>query len=173
MVKFGYLSNYSPDLPRCRSRGIFLGISFMKKLLVHIVALFLLLCPQLALAANAFLADSKIKITSIIVANNTTAVVISTTQSTVYSVDAFNNAGAIAYVKLYNASTGTCGTGTPQARYMIPFGASSSGGGFNVSNINGDAYANGIVMCITTGIADTDIVAPSSNAYIVNIHYKN
>lgn len=132
----------------------------------------LLLLPFSANAQNTFLADAKISVKSYISVNNTTAVVIKATGGTVYSVDAFNNGGTIAYVKLYNAATATCGSGTPQARYMIPFGATSSGGGFNVSNINGDAYANGIVMCITTGIADNDTSAPAASTYIVNVHLK-
>lgn len=141
----------------------------MKKILL---VLGLLLVSTVANAQNTFLADAKIQVRSTIAANNTTAIVLSATAGTVYSVDAFNNGGTIAYVKLYNAATATCGTGTPQARYMIPFGASSSGGGFNVSNINGDAYANGIVMCITTGILDSDTTAPAASTYIVNVHFK-
>lgn len=141
----------------------------MKK--IFLVLGFMLL-STVAYAQSTFLADAKIQVRSTIAANNTTAIVLSATAGTVYSVDAFNNGGIIAYVKLYNAATATCGTGTPQARYMIPFGASSSGGGFNVSNINGDAYANGIVMCITTGIADADTTAPAASTYIVNVHFK-
>lgn len=135
----------------------------------------MLLISTVAHAQNTFLADAKIQIRSVIAAANTTAIVVSPTAGTVYSVDAFNNGGVIAYVKLYNVAnptTFTCGTGTPQARYMIPFGATSSGGGFNVSNINGDAYATSIVMCITTGIADADTSAPGASTYIVNIHFK-
>lgn len=143
----------------------------MKKILLLVLGLFLL-CPQLAHAQNTFLADAKIKVTSTIAANNTTAIVIKNTGGTVYSVDAFNNGGTIAYVKLYNSASATCGSGTPQARYAIPFGATSSGGGFNVSNINGDAYGVGITMCITTGIADNDTGAPAASTYIVNVHYK-
>jgi hypothetical protein len=140
----------------------------MKKILILLA---LLAFPNLALAQN-FAADSKIKVTSTIAANNTTAIIIKNTGGNVYSVDAFNNGTTVAYVKLYNATTATCGSGTPQARYMIPFGASSSGGGFNVSNINGDAYGVGIVMCITTGIADSDTSAPAASTYIVNVHYR-
>lgn len=125
-----------------------------------------------AQAQNTFLADAKIQVKSYIAANDTTAIVIKSTSGTVYSVDAFNNGTTIAYVKLYNAATATCGSGTPFARYMIPYGASSSGGGFNVSNINGDAYGVGIVMCITAGIADTDTTAPAASTYIVNLHIK-
>ena len=132
----------------------------------------LLLLPTFASAQNTFLADAKIQVKSYISVNNTTAVVIKATGGTVYSVDAFNNGASLAYVKLYNASTATCGTGTPQARYLIPYGASSAGGGFNVSNINGDAYGAGIVMCITTGVADSDTSAPAANQFIVNVHIK-
>lgn len=141
----------------------------MKKILL---ALGLLLISTVAQAQNTFLADAKIQVKSNISVNNTTAVILKSTGGTVYSVDAFNNGASIAYVKLYNASSATCGSGTPQARYMIPYGTSSSGGGFNVSNINGDAYANGIVMCITTGIADNDTTAPAANQFIVNVHLK-
>ncbi len=143
----------------------------MKKFIIALVGLFLV-CPQLASAQQAFYADAKVKVVSTLVPNNTTAIVLKPTAGVVYSVDAFNNAGTIAYVKLYNAASATCGTGTPMARYLIPFGATSSGGGFNVSNINGDAYANGIVMCVTTGITDGDTTAPAASTYIVNVHFK-
>lgn len=119
-----------------------------------------------------FQADSQITVSSYIAQNNTTAIVVKPTYGTVYSVDAFNNSTTLAYVKLYNAATATCGSGTPVARYMIPFGTSSSGGGFNLSNINGDVYPFGITMCITTGIADNDTGAPTASTYIVNIHLK-
>src|ERR1700740_3400999 len=109
-----------------------------KKLLL---ALFVLLMPTLASAQGTFTADSKILVKSTIAAANVTPIVIKATAGSVYSVEAFNNGGAIAYIKLYNsANYTTCGTGTPQARYLISFGATSSGGGFSVSNINGDAY---------------------------------
>lgn len=141
----------------------------MKKI---ILVLGLLIFPHLAQADNGFQADAKVKVISTIAANNVTPIVLKATAGTVYSVDAFNNGGAIAYAKLYNAATATCGSGTPMARYMIPFGASSSGGGFNVSNINGDAYGVGIVMCITGGIADNDTSSPAAGTYIVNVHLK-
>lgn len=139
----------------------------MKKILVILALLF----PSLAFAAPQFQAYSDIKVSSTIVANNTTAIAIKTSSGSVYSVDAFSNNTTLVYVKLYNTSV-TCGTSTPPtARYMIPFGASSSGGGFNLSNINGDAYFQGIYMCVTTGIADTDTGAPAASSYIVNVHY--
>jgi hypothetical protein len=140
----------------------------MKRLLAIAIALFLGLLP----ASSQFIADAKISVSSTIVANNTTAIVLSTRPAVVYQVDAYNNATTLAYVKLYDATTATCGSGTPKARYMIPFGASSSGGGFVTPNINGDAYAFGVVMCVTTGIADSDTGAPAATTYIVNVHLK-
>ena len=146
----------------------------MKKLIIALVlGLFIILCPQ-AKAQNTFLADAKIQVKSFIAANNVTAIQISDTPGAVYSVDGFSNNTTLAYVKLYNAkaSNVTCGTNTPQARYMIPFGQTSSGGGFTLPNINGDAYGVGISMCITTGIADNDTGAPAATSYIVNVHFK-
>lgn len=140
----------------------------MKKLLLILA---LLICPQLA-SADQFQADYNVKLVSVIAANNTTAIPIKATAGTVYSVDAFNNGASIIYVKLYNSPTVTCGQGTPYARYLIPFGASSSGGGFTAPETNGDAYYSGISMCITVGIADNDTTAPPSSTVIVNIHYK-
>ena len=142
----------------------------MKKLFL---VLGMLLLSSIANAQQAFYADAKVAVKSYISVNNTTAVAVKTSPGTVYSVDAFNNGASVAYVKLYAAVLPfTCGTGTPLARYMIPYGASSSGGGFNVSNINGDAYSTGIVMCITTGIADNDTGAPAANQFIVNVHMR-
>lgn len=147
----------------------------MKKI-IYVTSLFWLLLflflPK-ANAQNTFLANAKIKVTSTIIANNTNAVAISNVPGSVYSVDGFSNNTTLVYVKLYNAIAAnvTCGFGTPQARYMIPFGQSSSGGGFTLPNINGDAYGVGISMCVTTGIADTDTGAPAATAYIVNVHY--
>lgn len=142
----------------------------MKKLFL---ILSMMLVASIAHAQQAFYADAKVAVKSYISVNNTTAVAVKPSAGTVYSVDAFNNGASLAYVKLYAAVLPfTCGTGTPFARYLIPYGASSSGGGFNVSNINGDAYSTGIVMCITTGIADNDTGAPAANQFIVNVHIK-
>lgn len=140
----------------------------MKKIFL---AFLLLFYPAIASAAQ-FQADNAIKVSSSIAANNTTAIVIKSTAGSVYSIDAFNNGSSVVYVKLYNSSTVVCGQGTPYARYLIPYGASSSGGGFNTPNINGDAYFNAITMCITGGIADSDTTAPPSSTIIVNVHYK-
>ena len=145
-------------------------MTFRKAALAALFALLAICSP--VQAQHDFQAESQINVSSTIVANNTTAIVIKATAGTVYSIDGFNNTTVIAYVKLYNAATATCGSGTPQARYMIPFGTSSAGGGFSISNINGDGYGLGITMCVTAGIADNDTSAPAASSYIVNVHYK-
>lgn len=135
--------------------------------------LVLLIALLLAFPAHAqkFQADSNINVTSVIVANNATPIVIRAGTATVYGIEASNNSTAIAYVKLYNATSLTaCGTGTPFARYMIPKEASASLQ--NATNVNGDAYVTGVVMCIVTGIADNDATAPAATTYTVNVHWK-
>ncbi len=122
---------------------------------------------------GVFQADNTLSVTSYIVANNTTAVQICSAGCRVYQVDAFNNATTLAYLKLYNQATiPTCGTPTPQWRGMIPFGSSSSGGGFSLPWVNGDSYSLGAWACVTTGIADNDTGAPAATTYIINVHYK-
>lgn len=135
------------------------------KLIAVILALVGTLTP--AHAGGIFSADSQISVSSIQVANNTTAILVSANPATLYGIEVFNNAATIAYVKVYNAASATCGSGTPQARYMIPASTSVS-----LKNENGGAYGAGITVCVTTGYADTDTTAPTASEYIVDVHYK-
>lgn len=120
--------------------------------------------------AQTFQADSKVNVKSYIVANNTTAVVVKATSGALYTVEAFNNSATIAYIKLYDAATATCGSGTPVIRMMIP--ANTAGAGFISPNVNGTGFPGGLTMCVTTGIADADTGAPPATTYLVNVHYK-
>ena len=97
------------------------------------LALVLVLAWSSAHAA-IFSADSPLNITSIQVLNNTTAIVISANPATLYAIEVANNSATIAYIKVYNAATATCGSGTPQARYMISASTIA-----NLGNANGDA----------------------------------
>ena len=107
---------------------------------------------------------------STIIPNNTTAVVVKNTPGQVYGIECFNNSATIAYIKVYDATTATAGSGTPVARYMCP--SSTSGAGFVVSYQIGRAFTSGITYIMTTGIADSDTAAPAANTYIVNVYYK-
>lgn len=120
--------------------------------------------------AQTFQADSKVNVKSYIVANNTTAVVVKATSGALYTVEAFNNSATIAYIKLYDAATATCGSGTPVIRMMIP--GNTAGAGFISPNVNGTSFPTGLTMCITTGIADADTGSPAATTYLVNVHYK-
>lgn len=141
----------------------------MKKILLLSAAL--LLAPSFSLAQSPF--PSSIQLKSTQVANNTTAVVIKATPGIVFGIEAFNSGTSVAFLKLYNATSATCGSGTPFARYMIPaMAANAFGGVLTVHNSNGDAYGLGIVQCVTTGYADSDTGAPAATTFIVNVHFK-
>ncbi len=126
-----------------------------------------------AVPANAqsiFSADLRLFVTSTQVVSNTIATVISGSPAMLYAIEGFNT-GSLSptFVKLYNGVPAACGTGTPQARYVI--GASSAPP--LVQNVpNGDAYGAGLTMCVTGGYADSDTTAPATGAYTVNLHFK-
>lgn len=109
-------------------------------------------------------------VSSTIIPNNTTAVVVKGSPGQLYGVECFNNSATIAYIKIYNAISATAGSGTPNARFMCP--ASTSGAGFVLPVPVGSVYSTGITFVMTTGIADNDTGAPAANTYIVNVRYK-
>jgi hypothetical protein len=79
-----------------------------------------------------------------------------------------NNATAARFVKLYDKATApTVGTDTPVMTLEIP--ASSAA---NVSFPFGIAFTNGIGIGATTGVADNNSGAPSSNDVVTNLLYK-
>lgn len=149
--------------------------NFLVRLYCLITAIAVVWSITVSLAhAQNFQADNALSVSSEIVPNNTTAVTICKTTCRIYQVDTFNNSTTLAYIKLYNGAAGTCGQTSPAPvwRGMIPYGTSSSGGGFTLPNVNGDAYPGGAWMCVTTGIADSDTGAPAATTYIINVHYK-
>jgi hypothetical protein len=119
-------------------------------------------------AADAQNIDGNIK--SFIVLNNTTSVAVITGNHWVTSVEVFNNSTTIAWLKLYDSATATCGSGTPVARYMIPGNTNGAGGIANYTVQ--DRYVSGIVACVTTGIVDADTAAPAATTYVWNIHWR-
>jgi hypothetical protein len=80
----------------------------------------------------------------------------------------FNSASSIRYLKLYNkASAPTVGTDTPVITLPIPKEA-----GANVEFVNGIAFATGISLATTKGVADANSEAVAENDLIVNLFYK-
>ena len=109
-------------------------------------------------------------VTSVQVPNNTTAVIIAPGSHRVVSIEVFNNSTSVAYLKLYDAATQTCGSGTPKARYLI--GGSTNGLAGPPGVPLSDLYINGIAACVTTGFADSDTTAPAASQFIYNIHWR-
>lgn len=110
---------------------------------------------------------------SLIAANSTNATSVKASAGTIYEISLANiSASATAYLKLYDsASAPTCGSGTPVARYLIPF-ASTGGAGSNLAINLGKSFSTGIAFCITAGIADADTTAVAASTVLVNLTYK-
>jgi hypothetical protein len=107
-----------------------------------------------------------------IVANNTTSVAVKASAGQVYGARGFSNNTTQVYGKLYNATQGstTCGSGTPQDRFMIP--AQTGGSGFVIPIPPGETFTTAITLCVTGGIADSDTTSPAAASYLVSIDYK-
>jgi hypothetical protein len=108
-----------------------------------------------------------------IVPNNTTAVVLKASAGTLYGVQLAGIGSAPAYLKFYNATSATCGSGTPVKRLMIPAASTAANGaGSNVSfGPQGIAFGTGITYCVTTGITDADTTAPAASTFLVNVDW--
>lgn len=105
-----------------------------------------------------------------LIPNNTTAIVVKASAGQLYKIRATNNSATIAYIKLYDATSATAGSGTPVDTIMIP--ANASGAGIVDTTDIGVPHSTGITYTVTTGIADADTGTPAANAYIVTVFYK-
>lgn len=90
----------------------------------------------------------------------------------VYGMWVTNTATATRWVKFYDATSGTAGTGTPVITIGIPGNSSDDiSGNFGPGGM-GITFATGICVGATTGVADNDTGAPGANEVIVNVFYK-
>lgn len=90
----------------------------------------------------------------------------------VYGMWVSNLATATRFVKFYDATSGTAGTGTPVLTIAIPGNATDDiSGNFGPGGM-GIGFATGISVGATTGVADNDTGAPGANEVLVNIFYK-
>lgn len=137
--------------------GLGIGATYLAGGIVRLVTSFVSLAPATA---------GGMSIKSVIVPNNTTAIVIKGSPGQLYGIRWSNNANTWAYVKLYNDTTATAGAGTPIDRVAL-----EPGHGYS-SFDNGIAYGTGIVAIVTTGIADNDTTAPAANEYLISFDYK-
>lgn len=109
-----------------------------------------------------------------IAANNTTAVVVKASAGTIFGMQLGNIGSVPAYLKIYNATSATCGSGTPIKRLIIPkAGTAADGGGSNIPiPATGISLSTGITYCVTGGIADNDTTAPAASTVLINIDFK-
>lgn len=107
-------------------------------------------------------------------ANSTNSTLISTGNRIVYSVELGGIGSSPAYVKFYDkASAPICGTDTPIKTLLIPAASTAANGaGSNVLLPIGFQVQNGLGICITGGIADSDATSVAASSFIVNVDYR-
>jgi hypothetical protein len=104
--------------------------------------------------------------------DNGTLTVVKNAPGQVYGWTITNTTTAVVYVKFYDATSGTLGTGTPVLTIGIPGNATDdttlaqSFGGMGI------AFATGICVGAGTAVADADNTDPGANGVIANIFYK-
>lgn len=90
----------------------------------------------------------------------------------VYGMWVSNLATSTRFIKFYDATSGTAGTGTPVITIAMPGNASDDvSGNFGPGGV-GIGFGTGICVGAVTGAADNDTGAPGANEVIVNIFYK-
>ncbi len=78
-----------------------------------------------------------------------------------------NNAGAARFVKLYDKATAPTEADTPLLTIQLP-----ANGAANLLAVAGIDFTTGISARATTGVADNDTGAPTTNDLIVNLFYR-
>lgn len=100
-------------------------------------------------------------------ATNQDATVVKASQGQVYGYALFNTTSSARFVKFYNLASGATSASTPFLRVYVP-----PTGGANVDIPKGIACGTGIMIRITTGAADNDTGACSTNDVLANVFYK-
>jgi hypothetical protein len=91
----------------------------------------------------------------------------------IVTVFAANTTATIYYLKFYDSALNppVAGTTTVALTFPIPVGASSTGGGFIVPLPQAANFLNGIGMCITGGIADSD-TSNAATGIAIDVFFK-
>jgi hypothetical protein len=82
-----------------------------------------------------------------------------------------NTATTVRWIKFYDATSGTAGTGTPLITMGIPGSATDHVAG-NFGGDMGIQFSTGICVGCTTGVGDSNSGAVGSGEVIINIFYK-
>jgi hypothetical protein len=83
-----------------------------------------------------------------------------------------NTATDTRWIKFYNATSGTVGTGTPVITVGIPGNSSDDIGAILGAGGMGIAFATGICVGASTAAADADTGAPGAGDVVINLFYK-
>ncbi len=101
-----------------------------------------------------------------------TGEVVKASAGQVYAAWVTNTSTGTRWIKFYNATSCTMGTGTPVITVGIPGNSTDDIAGNLGPGAMGIAFDTGICVGATTGVADADTGAPGANDVIVNIYYK-
>lgn len=135
------------------------------------------LAPGANIAANS---SPVVEATDLV--NNSTGVIAPATPAgatvqgaatTLYGAQLYNIGSSPAYLKLYNATSATCGSGTPYKRLMIPAASTAANGaGSNISFALGLRFSTGLSYCVTGALPDNDTTALTANTVLVNLDWR-
>ena len=104
--------------------------------------------------------------------DNGTLTVVKNAAGQLYGWTITNTGTVTVYVKFYDATSGTLGTGTPVLTIGIPGNATDDTLAMQSFGGLGIAFGTGICVGAGTGVADADNTDPGSNVVIANIYYK-
>lgn len=98
-----------------------------------------------------------------------TGAVVKASPGRLYGYYIANASAALRYVKVYDKATAPTGSDTPVLTLPIPIGGALS---VMLPGDRDEVFSAGISIRASTGIADNDTGAPSSNDVIVNLFYR-
>jgi hypothetical protein len=105
---------------------------------------------------------------------NSDAMVVSNTQTTLFSELCVNLQNTVGYLKIYDKATAPANTDTPKLRIPVPCTSGNTGGGEAFPfPPQGVVFTNGLAFRMTGGIADNDNTNVSANALVLNLVYQN
>ena len=104
--------------------------------------------------------------------DNSTLTVVKNSPGQLYGMTITNTGTVTVYVKFYDATSGTLGTGTPVLTIGIPGNATDDTTLAQTFGGLGLAFATGICVGAGTGVADADNTDPGANVVVANIYYK-
>lgn len=103
---------------------------------------------------------------------NSTGSVVKASPGALYGLWVTNRAASTRWIKIYNATSCTMGTGTPQVTIGIPGNATDNIAANLAVGGQGITFSTGICIGATTGFADNDTGAPTTNDVIANVYFR-